>query len=157
MFHIIDDYQEKEVMFRISNHIYTQLKNTHIKLISLSLGEKEEILNLIYEKYVDQNSKGNYLWERFLVCESLQDSNAWCYIKDYIKDNKAVILFNQDEDKEMFELESGEDLNYLLSETCGYEFYVTDKRGSYLMCFNHHDILYGCGLAQKWVEIIKNK
>lgn len=52
----------------------------------------------------------------------------------------------------MFLIRSGEDLNYLLSETYGFEFYITDKECSYLLCFNHHDILYGCGRAEGWID-----
>lgn len=53
----------------------------------------------------------------------------------------------------MFLIRTGEDLNYLLSETYGFEFYITDKECSYLLCFNHHDILYGCGRAEDgWNE-----
>ncbi len=52
----------------------------------------------------------------------------------------------------MFIISSGDDLNYILSETCGYEFYITNFICSYLICYNHHDVLIGCGQAEKWIE-----
>ena len=51
----------------------------------------------------------------------------------------------------MFKIKNGNDLYYLLSETSGFEFYITDFNYSYLICFNHHDILYGCGRAKEWI------
>ena len=42
----------------------------------------------------------------------------------------------------------------MLEETYGYEFYVTDEECTYLICFNHHDILYTCGRAIKWLEVL---
>ena len=63
----------------------------------------------------------------------------------------------QKEEEEMILIQSGEDLNYILSETYGFEFYITDKQCSYLLCFSDHDILYGCGTAKEWIERIKKK
>ena len=36
------------------------------------------------------------------------------------------------------------------------EFYITDRDQSYVICFNHHDVLYGCGAAKEWVEKLAN-
>lgn len=34
----------------------------------------------------------------------------------------------------------------------GFEFYITNFETEYVICFNHHDCLLGCGTAKKWVE-----
>lgn len=52
----------------------------------------------------------------------------------------------------MFLIHSGSDLNFVLEETYGFEFYITDKKCTYLLAYNHHDILYGCGSAIDWME-----
>ena len=68
--------------------------------------------------------------------------------------SKCVLFFNKSDEKSMFLINSGNDLDFILSETYGFEFYVTDLDCSYLLCFNHHDILYGCGAAYDWVKHI---
>ena len=115
------------------------------------MNERREILDSILKKYININQKGNWLWEKFIHYESLNDDMAWGYIKEFVKDNECIMFFNQEEEKEMFLIQSGEDLNYVLSETYGFEFYITNIQCSYLLCFNHHNILYGCGIAEKWI------
>lgn len=34
-------------------------------------------------------------------------------------------------------------------------FLIPNQNHSYLLCFNHHDILYGSGEAKKWVSEIE--
>ena len=142
-------------MFKISNHICKELEGSKVIIERLELNEKEKILSLVLKKYVDFNKKGIWLWEKFIHHEALNDNMAWNYIKDFVKDKECVIFFNQQEDKEMFLIHSGEDLNYILSETFGFEFYITNQQASYLLCFNHHNILYGCGSAEKWINNLK--
>lgn len=142
-------------MFKISNYICKELEGSKVTIERLELNEKEKILSLVLKKYIDFNKKGIWLWEKFIRYESLNDDMAWNYIKDFVKDKECIIFFNQQEDKEMFLIQSGEDLNYILSETFGFEFYITDQQISYLLCFNHHNILYGCGSAEKWINNLK--
>lgn len=40
----------------------------------------------------------------------------------------------------------------MLSETWGFEFYVTNEQASFLFCFSHHDILYACGDVKIWLK-----
>lgn len=138
-------------MFKISTHISNELKDSKVITTKLDMDERREILDSILKKYININQKGNWLWEKFIHYESLNDDMAWGYIKEFVKDNECIMFFNQEEEKEMFLIQSGEDLNYVLSETYGFEFYITNKQCSYLLCFNHHNILYGCGIAEKWI------
>ena len=48
-----------------------------------------------------------------------------------------------------------DDLVAVLGETYGFEFYVTNKEKSYLLVFNHHDILMACGDAKNWLNTKK--
>lgn len=83
----------------------------------------------------------------------ISDTDAWRLLKKLVK-SKCVLFFNKSDEKSMFLINSGNDLDFILSETYGFEFYVTDLDCSYLLCFNHHDILYGCGAAYDWVKHI---
>lgn len=152
--HIIEIEGEK-VMFKISEHIYKEINFAKMNLTALEEKTKKELLKIIQDKYINKCKRSVWLWEKLIQFEAMQDSNAWKYIKDFVKDRKCIMFFNQDEDEEMFLFESGNDLNYVLSETCGFEFYITDLKCSYLICFNHHDVLYGCGSAREWIKRCK--
>lgn len=114
-----------------------------------------KIRKAINELYVDDNKKGSWLWERLSHFESLTDKDGWSYIKEFVSNSVCIMFFNDFDEKAMFKIKNGKDLYCLLSETCGFEFYITDLNYSYLICFSHHDILYGCGEAIKWIDEIK--
>lgn len=143
-------------MLRISAHICNELKDSKVIIKKLDLCEKKEILNLIVKKYINIRERGVWLWEKFIHYETLNDDMGWSYIKDFVKHDSCIMFFNQEEEKEMFLIQSGTDLDYILSETYGFEFYITNKQCSYLLCFNHHNILYGCGVAEIWISKLKN-
>lgn len=142
-------------MFKISTHIYDELKDSKVVLKKMEMDRRNKILDLVLKKYIDFNARGIWLWEKFIHYEALNDNMAWSYIKDFVKNNECIMFFNQEEEKEMFLIQSGDDLNYILSETYGFEFYITDKQCSYLLCFSHHNILYGCGIAEDWIKYMK--
>lgn len=144
-------------MFEISTHICNELKESNVIIKKLDLNERKRILQSALKNYISLNEKGNWLWEKFIHYVSLNDDMAWSYIKDFVKDNECIMFFNQEEEKEMFLIQSGTDLNYILSETYGFEFYITNKQCSYLLCFSHHNILYGCGIAESWINKLKQK
>ena len=52
------------------------------------------------------------------------------------------MFFNEIDERKSFLLRSGNDLFAILSETYGFEFYVTNRKATYLLAFNHHDYLY---------------
>lgn len=139
-------------MFKISTHIYDEIKDSKIIIEKIEIKERKEILDSILKKYINNCNTGVWLWEKFVHYEALNDDMAWSYIKDFVKDNNCIMFFNQEEEEEMFLIQSGDDLHYVLSETYGFEFYITDRQCSYLLCFSHHNILYGCGTAEKWIN-----
>ena len=53
-----------------------------------------------------------------------------------IKECKSVLVIN-----------NGKSLYRLLDEMIGFEFFITNFETDYLLCFNHHDCLVGCGAA----------
>lgn len=141
-------------MFKISRHISEETEKIGLHIRKLKKDEKEKLIIEIEKKYLFAK-KSSPMWDRLREYEFINDENAWSYLKNYILDNECILFFNQDEEKEMYEISSGYDLHILLSETYGYEFYVTNKISSYLFCFNHHDILYASGDSKKWISNIK--
>ncbi len=92
------------------------------------------------------------MWEDLSDCASVQDADGWQWISRFVGPRACVLLFDVAEEVEMFDVPSGEALESLLANTFHFEFYVTDVDASYLICFNHHDMLIGCGSARAWVE-----
>lgn len=145
---------EGYIMIKISTHIYEELKDSDIQIKKIEEKERVEILNSVKKIYIDPHGKGGWLWEKFIRFEVLSDPMGWSYIESFVKNNECIMFFNQNDEKEMFLIRCGKDLNYILGETWGYEFYITDRECSYLICFNHHDVLFGCGKAEKWLKNI---
>lgn len=142
-------------MFKISNNIYDAIKNNDISIEELSYSICSNIRKDIYIKYVDESKNYRLLWEKLSECEFLKDSDGWSYIKDFVNDDELIMFFNEDDENKMFRIKNGEELYFILSETYGYEFYITNINTTYLICFNHHDILCGCGEAKQWVKSLK--
>lgn len=86
------------------------------------------------------------------VISSVHDSERWKWISEFVGSRSCVLLFNRSGEAEMFRVPSGESLHQLLFNTFGFEFYVADVDGSYLICFNHHDVRVCCGSAREWLE-----
>ena len=141
-------------MYKISNDIYNSINST-VNVKEVSCDMCNQILEKIIELYVDNEKKELWLWDKLNNYEALSDSRGWTYIQNFVSNRKCIIFFNQNEETKMFSINNGKDLHYILSETCGYEFYITDEECTYLICFNHHNILYGCGNAIEWIETLK--
>ena len=102
------------------------------------------------KRYCDTNT--TFIWEQFKECSHYQNSDAWSKIEDYVKENNCIMFFNKCDDEYAFLIANGVELQTILGESFGFEFYITDRDQSYVICFNHHDVLYGCGAAREWVE-----
>lgn len=139
-------------MLKIVTNICEILNKEKILFERIEEFERERIFEAVLNKFCDNALKGNWLWERLKQYKKLKDDMAWQYLKDLIGENECIMFFNQNEEKEMLLIHSGRDLNFILTETCGFEFYITDIKCTYLLAYNHHNILYGCGTAMEWME-----
>jgi hypothetical protein len=62
------------------------------------------------------------------------------------------MFFDRDRDESGVVFEAGSCLVNVLGECTGFEFYLTDLEGDYVICFNHHDFLIGTGSAETWIR-----
>ncbi len=85
---------------------------------------------------------------------SVHDSNAWRWIEVFLGNDPAYMFFDPTESRAVFVVGSGAVLTQLLGETPGFEFYVTDESTTFLLCFNHHDVLAAWGRAEEWLASI---
>ena len=137
-------------MIKISEEIGKVAKENGIALTVINEEEAEEILNCIRQKYIKSN-KTPFLWEGLKDFSMINDKRGWSYIKDFIRDTCCLMFFNSSDDKAVLKLNNGMDLNKILYETYGFEFYLTNMGTRYLIGFNHHDCLFGCGTAKEWI------
>ncbi|MGC4064596.1 MAG: hypothetical protein QM784_08120 [Polyangiaceae bacterium] len=92
------------------------------------------------------------LWENFRFPFSVQNPDGWKEIGKAIGASACFLFLNPSDGLQAFECDSGSQLNDLLADTYGFEFYVTNSEVSYLFCFNHHDMLLAAGTAVLWME-----
>lgn len=137
-------------MSYIGEEITDAASELGIELIELSNEEFECIRTNIKKIYA--NRPGLFLWEKLTDRISVNDSDAWQYIDEFIGDKESILFFNEDEERKAFVIESGSDLVAILGKTSYFEFYITNKNASYLLVFNHHDYLIACGEAKNWLK-----
>lgn len=139
----------------IIKEIMKQSKSHNINTSILNEDNYKSLINKIKFNYIKESYAGNYFWQSLKVYSVMQDDNGWKYIKEFIKDSECILFFDEIDEKKAISFESGYDLVKLLGETWGFVFYVTDIMNHYLICFNDHDCLFGCGSALEWVENLK--
>lgn len=134
--------------------------STEIKKISLVndiVVEKlpdEEALTIkrsITQKYVYPQPE-SFLWNRLKEAAVKRDNNGWQKMCSFVGNSKCLMFFDDIEDRSVLVINNGKSLYKLLDEMFGFEFYITDFETDYLLCFNHHDCLLGCGTAKRWVN-----
>lgn len=142
-------------MMDISNEIKGISKRLGV-FTKIVKGERYSFLKKsIYEKYIDSNLTGSFLWERFKreLQSSVCNTNAWMLIGKLVDEKQCILIIF--EEKIAFEFQTPDDLINVISETYLLDdFYVTNHSCSYLICNNHHDYLICCGNARvKLLEI----
>lgn len=137
----------------ITKEINKIIKDYHLKSSLLPAEKMNYLYSNIIKHYCIKNT--SFIWESFKDYAYYQNSNAWSLIKDYVKENKCIMFFNKSDDRNGFLISNGAELQKILEESFGFEFYITDENLSYLICFNHHDILYGLGKAKDWIKEVK--
>lgn len=115
----------------------------------LTVADRDQLRERVRSTY---GGDGTWMWAGLSDCASVQTSDGWEWISRFVGSLPCVLLFDVTEEAEMFHVPSGEALETLLANTEGWEFYVTDLETSYLICFNHHDMLICCGRARAWLE-----
>lgn len=138
-------------MLRLADEITSADRAHSLGVRPLSVEERDALRDRVRGRYGGGTGR---MWERLSECASMQDSDGWRWISRFVGSRPCILLFDADEEVEMFEVPSGEALERLLEATTGFEFYVTDVGAAYLLCFNHHDVLLGCGSARGWLEAL---
>lgn len=110
---------------------------------------RDQLRELVFARY---GGRSNRLWETASGCASVQNSEAWQWIRNFVGSRSCILFFDLNDEAEMFYVPSGSSLDELLGNTFGFVFYVTDADATYLVSFNDHDFLICCGSAREWLE-----
>lgn len=119
----------------------------------LSGEQIKTIKSNIIQKYIHLQPKP-FLWDQLKEAAVITDSDGWLKICDFVGNSKCLMFFDDYEDKSVLVISNGKALYRLLDEMFGFEFYITNFETDYLLCFNHHDCILGCGTARKWIEAL---
>lgn len=138
----------------IKNEIIRASRALNVVATELSEFESKLIIDQIVNKYAQEKTK--FLWESFIDELGIYDKNAWQWIRKIIGNNEAIMFFNPEDEMSAFKFLNGNDIEKILGETFGFEFYLTNTTIDYVVCFNHHDVLIACGKAKEWIEKNKN-
>ena len=138
-------------MWNIYEQIITAVNTLKINVVEISENQSQDIIKKIKKKYTIENGY-IYLWEEMIDYYSVNNKEAWQWINEFIGDSETIMFFNNSDERKSFIFKNGDDLVSVLSETYGYEFYITNKNLTYLICFNHHDVLIASGTAKQWLE-----
>lgn len=138
---------------KISKIIQNIAKENNIFIKTLSIEYTKKLKTDITKKYL-YKYKDYFLWESFKEFSAKQDVDGWEKISNFIGNEKSLMFFDSREDNSLIIINNGKDLYEILAKTFHFEFYITNFETDYLICFNHHDILLGCGTAKKWIELL---
>lgn len=131
--------------------IVTQLKNaqkeTGIYIDDISSEQFDNIkMKIFLNLKIKINDTSNFIWQDFPEYMNICGEYAWKVIPKILDKNKRYILFfNQIECKKAYRFDDADNLCTIIGETYDFEFYITDLDGSFILCFNHEEILCGCG------------
>jgi len=135
----------------ISQHIKEAAQTTGYTAQEIEPNNLGSIRNSIENKFAFPASKP--LWERFKShTSSICDSNGWKYIADFPIKEKIILFFDDDDEKAMYLINNPHQFVAIIGECPAIEFYLTNERFNFLICFNDHDYLIGAGEAESWIK-----
>lgn len=143
-------------MWNIKEQVISVANSLKVIVQSIAVSETESIISKVIEKYCGIGITAP-LWENLQNEVAVNNKDAWQWIGDFIGDTETIMFFNPSDERGAFTFKKGRDVVSVLCETYGFEFYLTNKNLDYLICFNHHDVLIGCGNAADWVSKYKTK
>lgn len=138
-------------MWNINEEIKSAINALQIRVDEIKISKAEEIVKNVTLKYA-KRKYGAYLWEKLGEFAHINHKDSWQWASDLIGETEAIMFFNPSDEKSAFLFYNGKDVVSVLNETYGFEFYLTDTRMEYLVCFNHHDQFIACGSAKEWLQ-----
>lgn len=122
-----------------------------LPLERLNADETGRIRGAVISRYC-RNVPHAFLWETFAVPESLHDPDGWMRLSKWKGGTELILFFDEHDSKNSILCPPGTPIESLISESTGFEFYITSPAVDFVICFNHHDCLIGIGKATDWIK-----
>lgn len=140
-------------MWNIKEQILTASNNLGMQVSILTSEKKTEVISRVMNRFVKKDETHIFpIFEKLDDFVGIDVSESWMWISDFINDNTAILFFNDDDEKELYEFQKGKDIVSILNEIYNVEFYVTNSRTEYLLGYNHSQCLVASGTAIEWLE-----
>lgn len=125
------------------------------KFIILDVDERLEIQSIIKEKYVRKDARlkfSIYDTLNFMEASSIDVSDSWKWINDFIQNRTIIVFLNLDIGKDYIKIIHGNIFIKFFDESPLEEFYNTDENTSFLLAYCHSQVLLAMGLAEDWLR-----
>lgn len=134
--------------------ILNVVKAYNVKAFPLNEKESVVLIDNIYSNFTAVKNRIP-LWENLLDIKTYRSNDGWKYVSDFIGNSSTMLFLDPAEGAFGVNIKDGENLNLLLENSFGFVFYLTNTELDYLICFNDHDVLIGCGDAKDWIEKLR--
>lgn len=139
----------------VKNEVLTVARDLNISFEELNVEQVLQCYEALIKHGLVDSTELFPLWEQLIDRESICDSNAWEWLGQFVGDNEVLLILEPRDSETVLLLSNGADLVELLGNSYHYVFYVCDTNFNYLLAFNDHDYLIGCGTAIKWIRSLK--
>ncbi len=95
--------------------------------------------------FCDKQKNTSFLWENLNNSFSIKNANVWKWIDKILDKETIIMFFDLENESYAFKFNSARDVVDILSESFGFEFYLTNEESDYILCFNHHNFIIGVG------------
>lgn len=115
-----------------------------------------EVLKALSSKFTRSGS-ARPIWEHLENDFVVQSENGWRWVGAFEPEAPALLVFDPERESSCVEFLRAKDIPLVLGECTGFEVYVTDSERSYVLCFNHHNMLIAVGRAKSWLMAFEDQ
>jgi|SRR5882724_6887809 len=138
-------------MGNIADELTTSIQKTGARATVSSKWNSQNVLKQLSTRFGIPGGRGE-LWEHLVDSVGHQDPNAWRWIAEFVRGQPCMLAMPPRLELAVFDFDDGAELVAVLELCSGFEFYVTDKALSFVLCSNHHEYLIGAGAAVDWLR-----
>jgi len=125
--------------------------NAEQTVIPLSTQVVNALVLTIRSRFVNDTRSKAFLWDSFRDEVAVQDPDGWLIAAGY-PEPEPILLFLDGDSFVAYRFASSSALQRVLADSPGFEFYLTNPEASFVLCFNHHDVLIGVGDCLDWLR-----
>lgn len=133
--------------------------NNTIDQLSLNVERLDgsELIHKMVKKFCKQGKYTFPLWDCLEEKASIFDPDGWKAISGFHPNSEKFLFIEPEESNLIFYFKSSEDIINALENCYAFIFYITNVDLDYLISFNDHNYLIGCGLAKDWIHNLISK